>query len=86
MTDARRPGRSSQTQRGPQRQLSDVDRFGLRFSQLVRVCGLVIAIYQGILVNLFFHTGADPVAMGGAATMMSFSLVADKIIKRGKDS
>jgi hypothetical protein len=86
VTDAPRPGRSSQTQRSRDREPSEIDTFGLRFSQLVRICGLVIAVYQGIIVSALHIGSSDPVAMGGAATMMSGSLVADYFIKRRKGS
>lgn len=89
MTDARRTGRSSQpSKREPEENLSDNDKFGLRFSQLVRIAGLVIALYQGVIVSaLHIGDGADLVAMGTASTMMSGSLVADYFIKRrGKGS
>lgn len=65
---------------GPQER----DSFGLWFSRIVRIVGLIIAVYQGILVSIILQKSADPVALGAAATMMSGSLVADLVLKRGK--
>lgn len=77
--DRKRSSKSSPTEPSQER-----DSFGLWFSRVVRIVGLIIAIYQGILVSIVLQKSADPVALGAAATMMSGSLVADLVLKRGK--
>lgn len=57
------------------------DQFGLLFSRLVRIAGLIIALYEAFLEN------ADrPALLALAGTMMSGSLFVDAVLKRGKGS
>lgn len=57
------------------------DTFGLYFSRVVRISGLLIALWETFIENV-----DRPYLLGLAATMMSGSLFADALIKRRKDS
>ena len=56
------------------------DPFGLHFSRLVRISGLIIALYEAFVENV-----DRPYILALAATMMSGSLFVDALIRKAKE-
>jgi hypothetical protein len=59
---------------------AEQDSFGILFSRLVRISGLVIALYEAFVENV-----DRPYILALAATMMSGSLFVDALIRKGKE-
>lgn len=72
---------TNRKQTRPTEDPSSADQFALLFSRLVRVSGLIIALYEAFLENV-----DRPALLALAGTMMSGSLFVDAVLKRGKGS